>query len=477
MDNNQNQAPPPIQTPPFSPPPSLEGIEEESHSKKKVIAFIAGGIIVFLVIIMIFIFLIKNGSKKNEKVVLQYWGAWEEEAVFRPVFDEFQKANPNITVVYKKQDVKSLGKYVSFLRNRIENNTGPDLFRFHNSWVLQIRDILSPLPVDVVAESQLETQYYNVIKTDMNLKGAYYGIPIGFDTLALFVNNQILKAVGKEAPKTLDELLNLSAAITVKDQDIGKIETSGVALGSFDNIAHASEIISYLLIQNGAYSKKIDSPYGAQLGKLEGQSRKSTDQALEYYTFFAKGEGRVWDANMENSKLAFSKGNLAMYFGYSWDIPIIKSINPTLDFSIVPLPPAPGADSLTIASYWAEGVSAKTKYSKEAFLLLKFLTKKETLQKLYSQEARLRSIGELYPRRDMKELLASSPLAYPFLQHAEKAKSTLFSSDTYDEGLNDALNGYLGNAIRSIISGGTSVESAVDTLSQGVSQIISKYSQ
>ena len=74
----------------------------------------------------------------------------------------------------------------------------------------------------------------------------------------------------------------------------------------------------------------------------------------------------------------------------------------------------------------------------------------------------------------MAPLLSSNKLVYPFVAQADDAQSTFFSSDTYDgdTGMVTKMNVYLGNAIRSI-NNNSSVETAVDTLSSGVAQVLS----
>jgi len=477
--NNTNNPPPANKTQNFgeqvifgqkpiaSSPAPYGGYTEDSgesfFSKKKISIVVGALVLIIIVFILYSVIGSRLKSSQNEDVSLIYWGLWEDPSVFASVISDFEREYPNIKVVYEKQDIKSLGKYVDRLNTRINNNSGPDIYKFHNSWLLQVKGLLLPFPSDLVSSSGIDTQYYDVVKKDLSLNGAYYGIPLGIDTLALFVNEEIFEASGiTEYPTTWDDLSKISRSLTVKEEE-GSIKTSGAALGTIDNIDHASEIISLLLIQNGA---DLKDPNGA--------TKKNTQEALTFYTSFALNEGKVWDDQLESSKLAFVKGKLAMYFGYSWDVLEIKAMNPNLKFKVVSVPHLPARNS-TIANYWAEGVSSKTKHPKEAFEFLKFLSKKETLQKLYSEQSKLRGFGNAYPRTDMADLLKDNPYIYPFVLQAFDARSTPFSSNTYDDGLNDYLNAYLGNAVRSILDNRVSVESAVETLAAGVTQVLGRY--
>ncbi|MBI2031385.1 MAG: extracellular solute-binding protein [Candidatus Levybacteria bacterium] len=423
-------------------------------------------IIIGVVVIAAFIFIIlnfilplfKKGS--SGKAELTYWGLWEDSNVMQPIIEDFKKQNPNITVNYIKQDVK---QYRQKLSTRMKNSTGPDIFAFHNTWIPMVSEFLLPLPDNTITKNEFKNSFYEVNEKDLIKNGAIYGIPIGIDTLALYINSDIFKAAGLSPPNNWEDFGKIARSLTVVDET-GRIKTSGAALGAYDNITHASDIVSLLLIQNGADIKNMSS------------TSVNASDALQFYTSFAIGDQKVWDSTLDPSILAFSKGNLAMYFGYSWDYFAIKAMNPELAFEIYQVPHLTGVNT-TVASYWAVGASAKSKYQKETLLFLKFLAKAETMEKLFTLASKTRAFGEPYARKDLAQKLNDNPIVYPFISQAKDTQSSFFASDTYDDGLNSQMNAYLGNAVRSIISNNTSAESAVTTLAQGVSQVLKQYGQ
>ena len=107
---------------------------------------------------------------------------------------------------------------------------------------------------------------------------------------------------------------------------------------------------------------------------------------------------------------------------------------------------------------------------------MKFLAAKDTEEKLYAAEAKSRGFGEPYARVDLADTLKSNTVIYPSVYQAPSAVSSFFVDNTFDAGLNEQANTYLGNAISSILSG-SSPQSAFDTLSQGVTQVLQKYGQ
>ncbi len=404
-----------------------------------------------------------QGPKTPEDVTIKYWGLWDDKTIMQPVIEDFERTHPHIKVQYEKQDIKGLGQYIDRLVTRIDNGTGPDVFRFHSSWTPQLyRNLLLPFPQTVVDATKLESDYYKTVQRDMKIGGAYYGIPLGVDTLSMYVNTKLLENKGLSIPTDWNDIyVKYVTELVTKDEN-GKILTPSISLGTYDNISHAPDIIAMLLLQNRA-----------DLNDLAGKSKANAYGAFTFYTSFAAGDKAVWDATLDNSTLAFAKGNLPLYFGYSWDIFTIKGLSPNLEFEVVKVPKLAGRNN-TVASYWAEGVSRKSKNSKEAFEFLEYLSQPESLQKIYQTQTKVRLFGTLYPRRSMAPLLSSNKLVYPFVAQADDAQSTFFSSDTYDgdTGMVTKMNVYLGNAIRSI-NNNSSVETAVDTLSSGVAQVLS----
>lgn len=459
----------PLDAPPLPPPPPsvTQSAPAEDYSGggnnfatvKKIAKLLIGLFVVILVFMFVFTVVIPILTKSSNKTTLTYWGLWEDSNVMQGIISDFERQNPNVVIDYSKQDIK---QYRERLVTRIGNGNGPDIFRFHNSWVSMLSGSLLALPSDTISKDGFNQDFYPVVQKDLVKNGAIYGIPLEIDTLSLFINNQLFKSAGLQPPTNWDDLVNDARVMTVKDKD-SKIKTAGAALGTYSNVSHAPDIISLLLAQNGV-----------DLNSLQNASDRAVS-ALTFYTSFAADQNNVWDSTLDPSIVVFSRGDLAMYFGYSWDYFAIKQANPNLSFQIVPVPQL-SDHHVTMASYWVEGVSSRSKHPKEALAFMKFLASKSTEEKLYADEAKVRGFGEPYARVDLADTLKTNTIIYPAVYQGPDATSSFFVDNTYDAGLNQQSNTYLGNAINSILSG-TSPQSAFDTLSQGVSQVLQKYGQ
>lgn len=429
-------------------------------SSKKVLELVIGLFVLLTLVLSIFTFILPRFTDNEVKdVTLTYWGLFEEEAVMKPILDEFEKENPHIKVDYKKQD---LPEYVDRLLVRSMNGNGPDVFRFHNSWYSTISEVLAPLPKDTMEKSQFNENYYPFMKEDLVRGGAIYGVPLHTDTLALFVNKSILQQASSESgaeipvPKTWQEFIDSSIALTKRDEN-GAIAIGGAGIGTYDNVTHAPDLISLLFVQNGV---DLTNP---------SANKEKISDALRFYSNFALVENNVWDSTQDSTQLAFSQGKLAMYFGYAKDLAEIKKQNPNLQIEIVPVPQLISDDKINVASYWVEGMSQKSKNQKEAALLLKFLARSDVQEKLFSEQTKVRQIGEPYSYVSLAGKLRDTQL-FTFTDQSNSAQSSIFISDTFNTSFNDRYNEQIRQAVNSILSGGSEVEAA-DKMLTGFSQV------
>ena len=206
---------------------------------------------------------------------------------------------------------------------------------------------------------------------------------------------------------------------------------------------------------------------------------KLAEDALNFFTIFSSVDG-VWDATLPPSTIAFSSGKVAMYFGPSWRAFEIRQQNPNLRFKTVALPQlpksSPGEPDISYATYWAEGVWARSKSREAAWEFLKFLTSSESLEKMYQNAAQSRLFGEPYPRVDMAPLLSSDPILGALVSQAPNAESWYLASRTFDgpTGINFQIAKYFEDAINAV-NAGTQASKALATTAEGVKQVLSQY--
>ncbi|MBU3957102.1 extracellular solute-binding protein [Patescibacteria group bacterium] len=442
---------------PSGPPGPVEAFHIEKKSPfgavKKILPIILGLILVVGLVFLI----IKVGLprfQKPKEITLTYWGLWEPESVMRQVIADWNKDNPNIKINYSMQ---SKLQYRERVQSALARGEGPDIFRYHATWLPMFKNQLDSVPTEVMSTSQFEAAFYPIAASQLRSGTSYLGIPLEIDTLSLFYNKDIFQTAGKTPPTTWDELRRVAIELTTHDE-AGRIQTAGVALGTTNNIEHWSDILGLMMLQNEA---DLANPTGSL-----------AEDALIFYTIFNKTD-RVWDLTLPNSMLAFASGDLAMYFGYSWDVFEIKNINPDLEFGVVEAPQLAGTN-IAWASFWVEGVNNKSEHKEEAWEFLKYLSSKETLTKLYQAESQLRLFGEPYSRVEMADQARTNPLVAPFVDQAPRAQTWYLCSRTYDNGINDKMIDYFKDAVNAINANENPAD-ALATTASGVAQLLSQY--
>lgn len=440
-------------------------VNEKKHSRFSPRGILKIGFLIFLILTVVFIAssIINRGNRgKTEEVTISYWGVNEDPEVINPVISDFEKKNPNIKVSYSQEDIID---YREKLTTRIENGNGPDVFMFHNTWYPIFKNNLSPLTQETISKEEFTKRFYNVNEDDLIKNGAIYGIPLEMDTLALFINTAIIESASKSfnrqlvAPKTWQEFIDLSEVLTKRDET-GKIVIGGAAIGTYDNIKNAPDLISLLFAQNGVNIKKPN------------EFVEKISDALTFYTTFALNENSVWDVTLEPSMEAFSQGKVAMIFGYHRDFVEIKSKNSDLDFRVYPVPQLLQDSKANIASYWVNGVSSKSLHQKESMLFMKFLLSEETQRKIYEQQLKKNGLGKVPAGKSLIAEFKNSDIKV-FSDQGLNAVSSPFADSTFDSSLNLESNKLLQESINSILQN-ENVDSASGSIIDGLNYVFQK---
>lgn len=401
-----------------------------------------------------------NFGGSNKQVEITWWGLWEDSKIVDPLIADYESKNPNVKIKYVGNSPQD---YRERLTNAFAKGEGPDIFRFHNTWVPMFKKELDNVPNSVMSASNYAENYYPVITSDVSSGSGFVGIPLGYDALTLFINQDIFESEGVSVPTNWNEVRETAKRLTKKED--GVITRAGIAMGRTENVDHWPEILGLLMFQNGANPNNPND--------------KLAEDALEFYTIFSNVDG-VWDETLPPSTVAFSSGKLAMYIAPSWRVYDLKRQNPDLNFKTVPVPQVakvrPDDPDITYATYWIEGVWSSSANKQAAWDFLGYLSQKENLQRFYQNATKVRGMGEVYPRSDMQEMLLDHPILGSIAKLAPDAQSWYLASRTFDgaTGINSQINSYYEDAINAVNEGGDPNE-ALGPVVQGVRQVLSQY--
>ncbi len=336
-------------------------------------------------------------------VTLNYWTVFNDVEELKKYAAEYKLMRPQVTINIRQVRYEEFDRLFT---NALADDVGPDIVSMHVRWLRKNQARLSPAPssvqvsrlvlknkytkeqevvVDTIPlpkEKDIRSEYVKSVQEDVIIGGKIYGLPLAFDSLALFYNQTLLDRGGiAEPPKTWEEFVT-AVQKTTRFSSALDITQSGVALGTAANIDNFFDIISLFMLQSG-----VTPVSNGRITFANGVDRSQDRsvpvlQALDFYTGFAKptADRYSWNERMQNAFDEFVRGKTTFFLGFAYDYPRIKGRAPQLNIQIAPIPQLnPGSPS-NVANYWVESVVKKSKYQNEAWDFVRFITSKEKVK-------------------------------------------------------------------------------------------------
>ena len=199
-------------------------------------------------------------------VTLNYWTVYNNVAQLKQFATDYQVLRP-----YVKVNVKQVryDEFEKLFTNALADDVPPDIISMNVRDLRKYSGRLSPMPASVqmstitvegqyfkqtVVSSEIiamptkravDTAYVSAVAKDVEIGNDVFGLPLAFDTMAIYYNKDLLDKAGiAEAPTTWEEFMNAVKKTTKFDTE-GKIIQSGVALGTGNNIDNFFDILSF----------------------------------------------------------------------------------------------------------------------------------------------------------------------------------------------------------------------------------------
>lgn len=310
----------------------------------------------------------KATIKKSKLVV---WGTVDDATAYNNLVGLFKAENPGMEIVYYK---KAENTYEQDLLRAFASGEGPDIFGVHHTWLYRYSDLITAAPKEIFPVSEFREQFVDVAQKDFLFGENLFGVPLYTDTLVLYYNIDLFNSAGIVfPPKDWEEFTKYSQALTKRKQ-AGDIAVSGAALGGGKNVAFASDILTALMLQNGAL---LSDATGRINFKSIGGGLAPIEKALEFYTSFSKqtSPNYSWSGtSLENSETMFAQGKAAMMLGYASTKESILRKSPRLRFAAAPFPQVKNATiKKNYADYWGYAVYKNSPNKDAAWQFLHFL--------------------------------------------------------------------------------------------------------
>lgn len=404
-----------------------------------------------------------GGNKTtNGKVTLKIWKPFVDSDKMDVLIQAYRKAHPNVTIEYTKKNIEN---YEGDLLNSLAAGNGPDIYSINNTWVPLYLDKIEPAPEKLYSLKEYKDTFVDVLYKDLVIDSKIYGTALWVDSLGLYYNKDLMGTAGiATPPKTWDELAKDSQRI-VQQNASGYFEQSGVAIGTYQNVNRAVDIVYLMMLQAGVVPWSSDgrNPQFSSSVSKNGQSYNPGTEAVRFYTSFAdpSSENYTWNLDSDYSIDAFANGRAAFLYGYSYTRAQIDSKAPNLNYDVAPVPQyALGQSNVNYASYFAEVVSKQSKNKAVAWDFLKFITSKDVLASYYIDDKQPSS------RRDLIEK-QTQDLDIGVFAHANLTAKSFYK---FDEAKVDSI---FGEMIESILLNGQSVQGALSKAQSQVSAVVS----
>lgn len=369
----------------------------------------------------------QEAVQASRKFELNVWGVVDDFDVYDATIKAYRAAHPNITINYRRF---RLEEYEDAIVNALAEDRGPDVFLMHNTWVGKYLPKIAPMPTqtkigyaittgsgyntqttwevrtepsvtlralrndfaDVVAKDTIRT--INVGTADKpSLQERVLGLPISIDTLALYYNKDLLNAAGIPIPPDTWSQFQEQTKKLVKFDENREITQAAVGMGTGFNVERSADILSILMMQNGAEMTNANGAPTFMLIPQRLQDQRDEPpayQALDFYTSFAdpNRENYCWNDKQSNSLQAFIQGKSAFFFGYAYQYPQIRASAPRLNLGISKLPQIENNPVKNFANYWLWTVSKKSTHTNEAWNFINFMTTQDQMKTISNNMGR-----------------------------------------------------------------------------------------
>ncbi|MFA7685860.1 MAG: extracellular solute-binding protein [Candidatus Gracilibacteria bacterium] len=407
------------------------------------------GLFVFIFMVTIFGCRTKDPvtTQKFSNVKLTYYKPFDDSDTIEPLIAEYVATHPGLEINYKK--FADFDEYQKVVLSEMAEGKGPDIFSMPNWWYASNLGKIAPLPADLGSVDDFAAVFADVANKDLirvDAEGAeqVYALPLTIDSLALYYNKDHFEdripERGKPS-KTWEGIKEDVALLNKAGAGTYDFDVAGIAMGRWDNISRAVDILYLLFLQYGANFYNDTMSEATFAARHEGVLTYPGLEALNLYISFADpvqkhyswAESSADPASAEKEIDAFARGDVSMMIGYAYSYnDIVNRINvlkaksePTINKDSIRIteipqiydPETSKEKRITYANYFAETVSRNCENSEVAWDFLIFLTSKESLDKYFEDTNKPTS------RRDMIKDQSKDPIYGVFARQIGYAES------------------------------------------------------
>jgi multiple sugar transport system substrate-binding protein len=335
------------------------------------------------------------------------WVAGNIEMITR-----FQKANPDINIVYQyyPYDV-----YISKLQAGYNSGTVADMQQMFGTWVTDYAGFGLLEPVPAAMTEGYTDRFFPATYGALAVNDQFYGVPKenNLENGCMLANPALLQAAGvSEEPATWQELIDNAVKATTYD-DQGRITQAGFQFTDNDTITFL--FLAMILQQGGNYWADDGVHVNFQTDEAKKAWQDEIDLVTKYHvddeTSYT-GERFLW----------FFQGKAAMSMRGAWVIPEGELQFPGLQFDYVNMPPYAGTENRYAAeSGWCEvvNVNAAPEAKAAAWTFIDFMAQPDNARAWNLATYTLPALQELENDPQIREKAPELKAAFDLLPYGQ----------------------------------------------------------
>lgn len=310
---------------------------------------------------------------ESQETPLQIWGT-KPESLFHSGIQEWKKTHPGMRIEYRQFATRE--QYHQVLRSSFELSKGPDVFFFSSEDFSEFSPFIAP--TGLPGKEFSSTAFQGVAKNNL-----LYGYPVSTDTFQVFYHQGYFPDGIPQDFESFGELLQ-------------SLPISGIAMGTIQGTSSSWDILSAMSLQTdqktaGAFYRRFSDPKDPLYNWKKELGERYPSQEKE----------------------AFIRGSVASIAGFASEITFLESLidekrnNGVVtikkkDIGLAPFPVLPGGKDITLTRFEYLTVSQFSKFPKDAWDVVRFLTKesssqytRDTYQPLFLSEDEKRELKAL----------------------------------------------------------------------------------
>lgn len=401
----------------------------------------------------------------NTPVELTIWTHEDQNrtALEQKLISEFQAQNPNVKVNYVTYPS---GKIKDILVAGFAANQGPDIFNIeiNDEYPFIVNGRVAP--VDAAAagyknQKDLVNSYMEGMLDPVTLDGKIYGLPLELTNWCIYLNKNIFRDAGldpdKDAPRTWEDVMEVSKKITLRDGDI-------ITRRGFD-FRYPYYLISWMPMVEQLGGKLVSDD-----GKTAIVGDEAWLKALSYMRDFGPSGENLGSPTYTAARKIFdnNQNEIAMSLSGLYQEQRMASANPSFfnsdDWSVIPYPQWKGAKKTEPCHYYGHYYMVNAQKSDAqktaAWKLLGFM--------LSHGEDYLKEVAIVQPTKALLEsdTFKNMPYSDVFKKDLEAGSIVYYAENS------PKIDSLLKTAVESVMLSGMSPEAALADLRKNVQAVL-----